>query len=364
MTHTFASPVADDAATPAPLVRTIEELTPEWMTAALAKARTGIRVTEVDIDRVIWGSATKAFAKLEFDGDSQGIPERVCVKGGFDERSRAFGLGAAYELEGCFYRDLAPNLQAEVPACYYAEAEPEQGIVILEDLTTRGAEFGEATNLWSVDSVAETLEVQASWHGPLWGSTRGQYEWLPVGVEAARQAFQVMLSPEQFHPLISRDEVPELSAGLQDDERVRRAFRALWEHDDSAVHTINHGDAHFAQLYRIPGRAPAFLDWQTACLAPWSHDVAYFMGSALSIEDRRTHEGDLLAHYLDALEAHGGPRISRDDAWEDYRRHTLHGFAWMCVPTVMQPSETVAAMAHRYAAAIEDHDPFALLFKN
>jgi hypothetical protein len=103
-------------------------------------------------------------------------------QGGFDERSRAFGL------------------QAEVPSCYYAAAEPEQGIVILDDLTSRGAEFGEATNLWSTDSVAETLEVQASWNGPLGGSTKGRYEWLPIGAEAARQAFQVMLSPEQFHP--------------------------------------------------------------------------------------------------------------------------------------------------------------------
>lgn len=343
------------------LPRTIEELTPEWVSAALGRQRPGIKVTVVDVDRVIWGTATKAFARLEFSGDAQGIPSRVCIKGGFDERSRAFGLGAAYRLEGDFYRDLAPEFRAEIPACYYAESEPDQGIVILEDLTERGAEFGDATDLWPIDDIAKTLEVQASWHGPLWGSTKGSREWLPIGCTAAREAFEVMLSPEQFHPLIERPEIPTLSAGLQDDARVRKGFRALWEHDDSSPFTINHGDAHFAQLYRVPGQAPAYLDWQSACLAPWAHDVAYFVGSALSVDDRRAHERDLLRHYLDALASHSGPRLDDDQAWREYRLHTLHGFAWMCVPTVMQPSAVVAAMAERYAAAIEDHDPIGLL---
>lgn len=343
------------------LPRSVEELTPEWLSGALSKDNGAVEVTAVTVDRIIWGSATKVFVSLAFGGDSGGVPERVCIKGGFDERSRAFGLGSAYELEGNFYRDLAPGFGAEVPACFYAESEPEQGIVILEDLTLRGAEFGDATELWSIDDVAKTLAVQAQWHAPLWGSTKGDHAWLPIGCQAARDAFQVMLSPEQFHPLIARDEIPELSAGLRDDARVRSAFAELWKHDDKSVHTINHGDAHFAQLYRLPGEAPAYLDWQTACLAPWAHDVSYFLGSALTVEDRRSHERDLLRHYLDSLKSAGGPAIEDEDAWREYRLHTLHGFAWMCVPTVMQPSEVVAAMATRYAAAIEDHDPIGLL---
>jgi hypothetical protein len=320
-----------------------------------------VRVAEVVVADIIWGSATKVFVELTFDGNPQGVPHRLCVKGGFDERSRAFGLGPAYEMEGNFYRDLAPRMNVELPRAFYAAAEPEQGIVILEDLRSRDAEFGVPTSLWGVDGVAEALEVQAGWHGALWGTTREELTWLPIGAAAARAAFEIMLAPEQFHPLIARDEVPELSAGLRDDDRIRRAFRALWAIDDVAEHTINHGDAHFGQLYRVPGGGIAFLDWQTPCLAPWSHDVAYFLGSALSVADRRARERDLLEHYLDALAAAGGPRLDRDDAWDDYRRHTLHGFAWMCVPTVMQPSEIVRVMTERYAAALEDHDPAGML---
>lgn len=353
--------VASEITSDQKLPRSVEQLTPEWLTAALGIKRPGVCVNSVKQDRIIWGSATKVFLTLGYDGDSQGLPSSVCVKGGFDERSRAFGLGAAYELEGYFYRDLAPDLSVEIPECYYAEAEEEQGVVILEDLSIRDAEFGTPLKPWSVDRAAQALDVLASLHGPLWGSTQGKYEWLPIGCKAARQAFEVMLSPENFPALIARDEIPELPPVLQDSARVRAGFQELWKHDDSSVHTINHGDAHFAQLYAVPGRPAAFLDWQTACLAPWAHDVSYFIASALQVEDRRSHERDLLASYLDRLEAHGGPRIQADEAWLEYRKHTLHGFAWMCVPTAMQPAEVIAEMATRYAAAIDDHDPISLL---
>lgn len=339
----------------------VDELTPEWVGAALTTKDGQVVVEAVDTTRIIWGSATKVFATLTYSVNDRDIPARLCIKGGFDERSRAFGLGPAYELEGHFYRDLAPGFAAEVPASYYSATERDQGVIIMEDLTARGAEFGQATDLWSVDDIATTLEVQAKWHAALWGSGRGERTWLPVGAKAARDAFTVMLSPEVFHPLIERSEVPDLSAGLRDDARVRAGFAKLWEHDDAATHTINHGDAHFAQLYRVPGSAPAFLDWQTACLAPWAHDVSYFLGSALTIEDRRSRERELLRHYIDALAGHGGPHLDDEDAWYEYRLHTLHGFAWMCVPTVMQPSEVVEAMAHRYGAALEDHDPIGML---
>lgn len=343
------------------LPRDIAGLTPAWLSEALSADDTVVEVTSVDQTRVIWGSATKVFATLTFARNDRGIPAAVCIKGGFDERSRAFGLGSAYELEGHFYRDLAPGFAAEIPEAYYSAAEPEQGVIIMEDLSSRGAVYGDPTALWSVDDIAKTLEVQASWHAALWGSTSGRLPWLPVGAKAARDAFTVMLSAEQFHPLIERPEVPDLPGRLGDDVAVRAAFAELWKRDDVSTHTINHGDAHFGQLYRLPGGAPAYLDWQTACLAPWSHDVAYFLGSALGVGDRRARERELLRHYLNALAAHGGPRLDDDEAWYDYRLHTLHGFAWMCVPTVMQPSEVVHAMAHRYGAALEDHDPIGLL---
>lgn len=343
------------------LPRTIEALTPQWFTQALAERHPGVKVEQASIERIIWGSATKVFVQLQYSANAQGLPAHLCVKGGFDERSRAYGLGAAYELEGWFYRELSPRLHLPHPKSYYAGIEPQQAIIIMEDLAEQGASFCNGVELWGVDAVAQTLEALAQLHGQTRNTPRTQYRWIPVGCEAARRAFDVMLSPEQFHPLIARDEIPDLPPGMRDDARVRQAFAALWTHDDAAEHVINHGDAHVGQLYRRPGEKPAYLDWQSACLAPWGHDVAYFIGSALEPVERQSNERHLLQHYLGHLKAHGGLAPSFDEAWTEYRRHMLHGFAWMCVPTVMQPSDVVRAMARRYAAAIEELDPFALL---
>lgn len=122
--------------------------------------------------------------------------------------------------------------------------------------------------------------------------------------------------------------------------------------------TSSIGDAHTGQLYRIPGGRTAYLDWQTACLAPWAHDVAYFL--RIGTRHRRPSHDALLTTTV-TLWRPRQPHLTDDVVWEEYRRHSLHGFFWMCVPTVMQPSEVVRAMTHRYGAQIEDLDPFELL---
>ncbi len=57
---------------------TPQDLTPEWFTEAL-----GTRVVAAEIDHIIWGTATKVLAKLEY-GEDTDLPTAVCVKGGFD----------------------------------------------------------------------------------------------------------------------------------------------------------------------------------------------------------------------------------------------------------------------------------------
>jgi hypothetical protein len=82
------------------------------------------------------------------------------------------------------------------------------------------------------------------------------------------------------------------------------------------------------------------------------------MGGALTVDDRRASERELLTEYLGALAAAGGPtlQLDVDGVWTEYRRHHLHGFLWAVTPPVMQSPENVAAMTARYVAALEDHD--------
>jgi aminoglycoside/choline kinase family phosphotransferase len=236
-----------------------------------------------------------------------------------------------------------------------------QGVVLLDDLVAGGCSFGEPVQPWSGDRVAAALAVQAGWHGQTWGMAPGGRDWLTVGSSSVRAACAVLLSAEHWQQHFAAEGAPALTDSTQDRDRIRRAFGALWAADDARTPCVAHGDAHIGNAYVDAGGQPGFLDWQGVCLGPWSYDVAYFIGGALSVEDRRTHERALLRVYLDVLAASGGPRIDDEEAWLDYRRHTLHGFLWAVTPAVMQPLERVVAMAERHAIAIEDHDSLAAI---
>lgn len=81
----------------------------------------------------------------------------------------------------------------------------------------------------------------------------------------------------------------------------------------------------------------------------------------MTVEDRRSHEVDLVKYYLQALHHNGGPRFEKDDVWHDYRKHTLHGLAWALAAPGMQSDGNIFAMTKRHVAAVSDHETIELL---
>ena len=221
--------------------------------------------------------------------------------------------------------------------------------------------FPEAQEGLGLDMVSKALEVMASWQASAWGTKAPQYDWLPVGCRAVRQALDTLLTDELFFDLTGRDIIPALPERLQDPALVRSAYHQLWADADQAELTLSHGDAHVGQTYIDNQSNPAFLDWQGVCLAPWASDVAYFIGGALSPEVRRENERDLLRHYIDTLASRGGPLLDEEMAWLEYRKHTLHGFVWALTPLNLQPEPVVTELARRYLEVIADHRPETLL---
>ncbi len=69
--------------------------------------------------------------------------------------------------------------------------------------------------------------------------------------------------------------------------------------------TVVHGDFRLDNLM-FGGERVAVLDWQTVRLGPAMSDVAYFIGSALQPDDRRSNEESLVREYHAALVAAGG----------------------------------------------------------
>jgi aminoglycoside phosphotransferase (APT) family kinase protein len=122
-----------------------------------------------------------------------------------------------------------------------------------------------------------------------------------------------------------------------------------------------HGDYRLDNLLFGEGDDPiATVDWQTVTLGLPARDLAYFLSTGLSVEDRRAHEDELVEHYHVALAAQGVRDHSLEQCLDDYRFAMLQGPLITIVgaaygaPTE-RGDEMFVTMARRAAAAIRDH---------
>ncbi|WP_163803030.1 phosphotransferase [Mycolicibacterium anyangense] len=343
---------------------TPDELTPEWLTWALASRRPGVTVTAAAVSTIVWGTATKVLMTLDFaPGAPDDLLRSVCVKGGFDPALREFGLGSSYRREAEFYAHLAPQLDIALPRVWYsgADAAGQQGIVVMEDLAAGGFSFGECTEPMTVDQVASGLDVLAGLHGGTWGADPGRFPWL-TQINPVREVGALLLDAPYWDQHFASEYAPVVPDELLDRPRMQAAFAAWWRYAESDQYVaVSHNDPHIGNTYLAADGQVSFLDWQAVCAAPAMDDVAYFISGALSVEDRRERESALLAHYLEALARHGGPDLNLDDVWDEYRMNLIHGFFWALTGPQMQRADRVAAMAERHLAAMIDHETVPLL---
>ena len=94
--------------------------------------------------------------------------------------------------------------------------------------------------------------------------------------------------------------------------------------------TLLHGDPHIGNTYVLPDQTVGFLDWQMVRRGNLSLDLGYFLQGALTIEDRRRSERDLLEEYRGALHLPADEMPTAEDIWLRYRASVAHGLAiWM-----------------------------------
>jgi hypothetical protein len=142
----------------------------------------------------------------------------------------------------------------------------------------------------------------------------------------------------------------------RDAERLEAAYRVLAERVESVRRwTVIHGDAHVGNVFLDGAGRPSFVDWQTAQRGPWYLDVGYHIASALTVEDRRRTERDLVGHYLDRLRVGGVDVPSWDDAWLGVRRGMVQGFFMWGITFKVDPAIT-SLLLTRIGTAVADND--------
>ena len=123
-----------------------------------------------------------------------------------------------------------------------------------------------------------------------------------------------------------------------------------------------HGDPHPGNAFSDSDGAAGLFDWQTVARGPWAFDVAYMIVTALTVEDRRANEQELLTYYVEHLRRLGTEYLpSREDAWLEYRRHIAYPMLiWPTNHTTHQSEENIRALTYRLGMAADDFGFFDL----
>jgi Phosphotransferase enzyme family len=348
----------DSHPTPLRVPDTLEELlSPAWLTAALAERFPGIEVTAVTPGPIVSRVSTNARFQIECSaGVPAGLSPQLCVKGYFSETQRPYRHVG--ESEACFYRYLAEPSGVRTLRSVYSDVDPgsRHGVVITEDVAVTGATFLDALSPYSADQVAASLEELAKLHSSTWEAPR----WRDVAWLAPRlESYFSMRGIEDVRGNFDGPIGARVPDSTRDAEALLTAFQALAANSGASTPwSVLHGDAHIGNVFLDGAGQPSFLDWQLVQRGPWYLDVGYHIVSALTVEDRRRSESQLLTHYLDQLRAGGVDAPSLDQAWFGYRRGILYGFFLWAITLKVDPSIT-SALLERLGTAAADHDALA-----
>jgi hypothetical protein len=344
----------------APVPETLEQLlSPSWLTSALTPRFPGVEVTHVTPGPVISRLSTNARFSIECAGGlPEGLSANLCAKGYFTEVGRAFRYVG--EPEALFYREAAESTGMRTLHSVYADVDPEtkHGVVITEDVVAQGATFLDARSDYSPDQTAASLEELAKLHATTWGNPEyAKADWLASRLESYLMQRGVADILGNFEGPIGSG-VPE---EMRDAQRLVDSLHWLAKEVDGAdPWSVIHGDAHVGNVYLDGAGRPSFLDWQMVQRGPWYLDVGYHLASALTVEDRRSSEQDLVRHYLERLSAAGVDAPSIEQAWLGVRRGIIYGFFLWGITLKVDPAVT-AALLTRFGHAAADHDAFAAI---
>jgi hypothetical protein len=259
------------------------------------------------------------------------------------------------------------SLPLEHPLAYMAVID-EPGLnylIVMEDLVARGADPRNVLRPLTIDQVAGGVRGLARLHGQYWERVADHpaLQWvqpfLPTQGWLAPMKDGIGLGMER-----TKHVLPGAVTRLGADE-----LQSIWIRYIGSLtkgpQTLLHGDPHVGNTYLLPDGDVGFLDWQVVRSGNWSLDVGYFVQSALTEEDRKRSEADLVAEYCNSLGIPSDLRPSNEDAWLQYRTSAAHGLIiWLVTAAStkqVHSPEICLGMVQRYAAAFADLDTPAAL---
>ncbi|WHU47433.1 phosphotransferase [Gordonia sp. L191] len=346
----------------------VDQLTPEWLGATVGHAVPGARVTDMALGDGSDGTSSRRAISVEWNaaGSTAGLPTALYTKSTPSLLNRLLvGITGAAGAEALFYTRIRPTLDIGAPEGYHGAWDPKtcRSMVVTENIaTSRGATFADASQIYIDRPSAESMVAElARYHGQLWDDPRLTGEWDLMPADQWQRSFNARIGFDRGATFAMRFLDEEIPVALQSKKKdIRRGLMQSVTYDVSGPMTLLHQDVHPGNWFRLPDGSLNLYDWQGIGCGGWALDVSYALSTALTTEDRREWERDLLALYLERLAAEGGKPPTEGEAFLAYRQQMFRGFIyWTYTHLVgkfseLQPDAHVRALVQRTGQALVD----------
>lgn len=349
------------------LVRRPTDLSVQWAQRIVNRYADNATVFKVNVESVDVGTSTRLRVEVEHD-----VPEIVPTRWFVKAPSLAFRsrlittLPRFLHKEVSFYRSLSANVPLKLPQVLAAESCWGRGAtLVMADLSEHDFRAGRAADALSFDQASRVITHLAQLHSHYWNkpAVLKRYRWLND------------FSHQMENHMGSLLAVPLMKRGLQraDEHISKRLHKPALRYSAnrrlfmlslaSGSKTLVHYDCHPGNIF-WDADEPGFLDWQLVRWGEGVGDVAYFLATALAPEVRRQYEKSLLSQYVHDLVAAGADELDERQVFRRYQTHLVYPFEAMTVTLAiggMMHHESNVEMIKRAAAAVDDHDSFAIL---
>jgi aminoglycoside phosphotransferase (APT) family kinase protein len=327
------------------------------MTAALQRDLPGVEIASVEVMSRDDGTNRRARLRVSYAAGSG--PDVVFLKGeGAWRESHAQNGNMFNEPE--LFRSGVP-LPVDHPHPYHVAIDRPalDYVIVMEDVTQRGADPRDATRPMTVEQVENGIRQLAALHSTYWdlSSSHLHLEWLQTwqATDGWRRALApgVPIGTER-----AADVIPDRVLAIPADELIELCMRSIVTYGSGRM-TLLHGDPHIGNTYLLPDNDVGFLDWQVCRRGNWSQDLAYFLVSALTVADRRASEQRLLEAYRDALALPTDEKPDGSEVWLRYAASHAYGLpVWLATHSTdhSQRPDVCRYLIERYAAAFVDSD--------
>ena len=278
---------------------TWDQITPAWMTDAIRGHHPDAVVDGIEV--VLRDDGTNRRARLALTYSAGTGPATVFAKAVDPAHAELVALTSGLYHEPRLFSS-GVVLPLDHPIVYTAIIDEARSdfLMIMEDVVARGADPRDSTRPLTIDQAASGVRGLARLHSAFWGertTANPALNWLePFVAFAGLEYAPLEIAHERMGDSVPA-EIPAMTGTELFVDIWARYIGTLTE----APQTLLHGDPHIGNTYVLPDDTVGFLDWQMARRGNFSLDLGYFLQGALTIEDRRKGERDLVEEYRNAL---------------------------------------------------------------